>query len=142
MALCETIDAVCWEKKIPCYEVGTSEVCLFFTGQGSWGGRDKKKAATVARARLYGWNVANDDEADACAIWCAAENRLAPALAQQRRARLGLELNLPPPTENAPRRRTAGRVGVGSTTRRKGISSNGKRRKNTSEPSQFQFTAG
>jgi len=44
--------------------------------------RDAAKAATIAMCRLQGWEVENDDAADAAALWswgCASLNpRLAP----------------------------------------------------------------
>jgi len=110
--LCATIEAVCWERKIACYEAGASEICKAFTGQGSWGSRAKKKAATIAQAKRFGWAVTDDNQADALAGFCYAEAVLDPVAAAQRRARLGMELALHPPNEDAPRGEIAGRRGV------------------------------
>lgn len=140
-ALCGTIEAVCWERNIDCYEAGASEITRAFTGRGSWGSRDKKKAATVAQAKRYGWDVANHDEADALAGWCLAESILDPIAAAQRRARLGLELALHPPNEDTPQRGTAGRRGIVQPPKRRGVA-HGNRKSDTPATSEFQFSVG
>lgn len=140
-AICGTIEAVCWERKISCYEAGASEITRFFTGQGSWGNRAKKKAATVAQARRYGWAVTDDNQADALAGFCYAESILDPVAAAQRRARLGLELALHPPNEDARQARSAGRRGSSVRHKKSGGSSNG-RKADTATTGEFQFAAG
>ncbi len=107
------IEAVCWRMQIKnIYEARPSEICRHFTGQGSWGGREKKKAATVRACLAFGWDVAGAiDAADALSLWSYAEAVLDPVAAAQRRARLGMELALHPPNEDAPQRGTAGRRG-------------------------------
>jgi Holliday junction resolvasome RuvABC endonuclease subunit len=135
------VEAVCWRLKIRVFEARPSEIAKAFTGQGSWGGREKKKAATVRACLRFGWDVEGQvDAADALALWCFAEAVLAPVAAAQRRARLGLELALHPPDEDTPQRRTAGRRGS-STTRPRGARSHA-RKANTTAPGEFQFTAG
>jgi len=112
LGLAEIIDAIAWEYRLRCYQATAGEVCAYLTGKSNWGGRDKKKAATIAAARAWGWAVSDDNQADACAVWAFAENILDPIAAAQRRARLGMELALHPPNEDAPRGEIAGRRGV------------------------------
>jgi len=136
------IEAVCWRLKIKVYESRPSEICRFFTGQGSWGGRAKKKAATVRMCMTFGWDVAGQvDAADALSLWCFAEAVIDPVAAAQRRARLGLELALHPPNEDAPRGRIAGRRGTSVRHKKSGGSSNGSK-SNTATTGEFQFAAG
>jgi hypothetical protein len=79
--------------RIPYYEATSGAATKFLTGRGTWRAkgdnyaqaRAKKKAAVVAACHRYGWNVENDDEADALALWALAENQVAPHLAEQRR---------------------------------------------------------
>lgn len=52
--------------------------------------RDLAKRATIAQCRTLGWQVADDNAADACALWSYA-----CGLAQ-------LEARLPPPSQPAP----------------------------------------
>jgi hypothetical protein len=137
-ALCGTIEAVCWEKQIKCYEATASEITRHFTGQGSWGSRAKKKAATIAQARRFGWAVTDDNQADALAGFCYAEAVLDPVAAAQRRARLGLELALHPPNESTPRRGSAGRRGLSTNQSARG-SRHGKAA-DRSDASQLQLT--
>jgi len=135
------IEAVCWRLRVRVFESRPAEICRHFTGQGSWGGRDKKKAATVRTCLTFGWDVAGQvDAADALALWCFAEAVLDPVAAAQRRARLGLELALHPPNEDAPLRLTAGRQGS-SVRHKKGELSNG-RKSNTDPTGQLQLAAG
>jgi Holliday junction resolvasome RuvABC endonuclease subunit len=135
------IEAVCWRLRIKVYEARPSEICRHFTGQGSWGGRDKKKAATVRTCLAFGWDVAGAvDAADALSLWAYAEAVLAPVAAAQRRARLGIELALHPPNEDAPRRLTAGRQGSSNHKPKGGRAHASK--SNTAATGQLQFAAG
>jgi hypothetical protein len=111
LGLAEVIDAIAWEYRLRCYQATAGEVCSYLTGKSNWGGRDKKKAATIAAAKRWGWAVEDDNQADALACWAFAESILDPVAAAQRRARLGMELHLHPPNEDAPQRLTAGRRG-------------------------------
>lgn len=89
------IEAVSWRLRIRVYEARPSEICLYFTGQGSWGSRERKKLATVRTCLAYGWDVAgNRDAADALALWAYAESIIDPVAASQRKASIGLELDL------------------------------------------------
>jgi len=108
LGLAEITDAIAWEYRLRCYQATAGEVCSYLTGKSNWGGREGKKAATIAAARRWGWDVEDDNQADACAVWAYAESVLDPIAAARRRARLGLELAL---NEDAPQRLTAGRRG-------------------------------
>jgi Holliday junction resolvasome RuvABC endonuclease subunit len=134
------IEAVCWRLKIRVYEARPSEICRHFTGQGSWGGRDKKKAATVRACMAFGWDVAGQvDAADALSLWAYAEQILAPVAASQRRARLGMELSLHPLNEDAPQRGAARRRGSSAARHKKSGGSHGSTKSNTTAPGEFQF---
>lgn len=75
----------CYERGIDCRDVPTQVWSKFFTGRGGgFGGRQKKKAAAVATAALYGW-VATEDEADALGLLVYSEHLLYPKIAQMRR---------------------------------------------------------
>lgn len=81
-----TIEAVCWELGIDCFEARTVEFVKFFTGRGSWGSRDEKKRQTILACASHGWDVqGSDDAADALALWCFAEDQIAPEASIQRR---------------------------------------------------------
>jgi hypothetical protein len=72
-------------------EVESSAITRHFTGFGRHGGREGKKAATMAMARLYGFTPANDDESDALSLFFYAESILAP-LAQRSAGPLFVDL--------------------------------------------------
>jgi Holliday junction resolvasome RuvABC endonuclease subunit len=136
------IEAVCWRLKIKVYEARPSEICRHFTGRGSWGGREKKKAATVRTCLAFGWDVAGAvDAADALSLWAYAEAVLDPIAAAQRRARLGLELALHPDSDDAARGGLTRRRLAGPNHRRKGIAANG-RKSNTATTGELQLAAG
>jgi len=141
LGMAEIIDAIAWDHRLRCYQATTGEVCRYLTGKSNWGGRDKKKAATIAAARRWGWDVSDDNAADACAVWAYAESILDPIAAAQRRARLGLELALHPPNEDARQARSAGRRGSSLRHKKSGGSSNG-RKADTATTGEFQFAAG
>ena len=136
------IEAVCWRSRVRVFESRPSEICRHFTGQGSWGGREKKKAATVRTCLAFGWDVAGQvDAADALALFAFAEAVLDPVAAARRRARLGLELALHPPNEDARQSRAAGRQGSSVRHKKSGGSSNGSK-SNTATTGELQFAAG
>jgi crossover junction endodeoxyribonuclease RuvC len=93
-AMVETSASVAFERRISIYETPTAQATKFLTGRARWGvkgdtydeARAKKKAAVIAACLRHGWDVKGDeDAADGLAIWCAAEDQLAPDLATQRR---------------------------------------------------------
>lgn len=83
--LASVIEAVAWELRIQCSETTIGEISRFFTGKFSHGGRDNKKAAFIARAAQYGWQVHDDNEADALALWVMAEDTFCPGYNERRR---------------------------------------------------------
>jgi len=141
LGMAEIVDAIAFDYRLRCYQATAGEVCSYLTGKSNWGGRDKKKAATIAAARLWGWNVSDDNQADACAVWAYAESILDPVAAAQRRARLGLELALHPPNEDARQARSAGRRGSSVRHKKSGGSLHG-RKADTATTGEFQFAAG
>jgi hypothetical protein len=77
-ALCGLVELAAHRHGIACREAGSSEICRFFTGNGSWGGRAGKKAATQKACAVYGFPGVTEDEADALALWVYAEAVLFP----------------------------------------------------------------
>jgi hypothetical protein len=139
LGLAEIIDAIAWDYRLRCYQATAGEVCSYLTGKSNWGGRANKKAATIASARRWGWAVNDDNAADACAVWAYAESIIDPVAAAQRRARLGLELELHAPNEDAPQRLVVGRRRANH--RGRGTSPNGGK-SNTATNGQLQLAAG
>jgi hypothetical protein len=84
--LCGLVELTAHRHRIACREAGSSEICKFFTGNGSWGGRANKKAATMKMAAVYGFPGVTEDEADALALWVYAEAVLFPKAAARRGA--------------------------------------------------------
>jgi hypothetical protein len=79
------IEEVAAELSIECREATTSEIAKFFTGKARWpGGRDEKKERTKEMCRAYGWDVTNDNEADALALWAMAEAIVSPRASSAR----------------------------------------------------------
>lgn len=64
------IRLLCFEQNIPYIEIAPNSLKLFATGNGH-----ADKDAMVAAARAHGATVANDNEADAWWLWCAAQQR-------------------------------------------------------------------
>lgn len=100
-------EAICHARRLRCLEARPSEITRAFLGGPAPRGRDAKKAATVKMCRVLGFNVANDDEGDALALWIYAEATFAPYMLSRRRSAAGLELGLHE-TRNAPRREPRG----------------------------------
>lgn len=84
ISLCGLVEMVAHEHQIPCREEASNVICRHFTGNGSWGGRANKKAATQKMCAVYGWPGVTEDEADALALWVYAEAVLFPWAAQHR----------------------------------------------------------
>jgi len=77
-AMCGLVEMVAHDRAIPCREAQSNVICRHFTGNGSWGGRENKKAATQKMCAVYGWPDVSEDEADALALWVYAEAVLFP----------------------------------------------------------------
>jgi hypothetical protein len=131
-------EAICVERRVRCYEARPSEITRAFLGGPAPRQRAEKKAATIKMARLLGYAVADDDEADAVALWCFAESVFAPAMISQRRANVGLELSLHPPNEDASQFLAARRRGIVQPPKRRGVA-HGNRKSNTAATGKFQF---
>ncbi len=77
------IEEVCHQFNIPeCREVSPSEISKFLLGRTPK--RAEKKAATIAMIRAYGFEVQDDNAADAVGIWLMTEARFHPGLASKR----------------------------------------------------------
>lgn len=59
---------VCKMRNVPVREYPISTVRKHFIGRGDLGGQAAKQAV-LNRCRNLGWNVRNDNEGDACAVW-------------------------------------------------------------------------
>jgi len=87
------IEVSCAVAGISCQEVTPIQAALHFTGLRSWGGREAKKAAVRAMCRRYGFDVENDDAADALAVLMLAESVIYPMDALRRRQPLAKCVN-------------------------------------------------
>lgn len=76
-------ELVCWQLRTRCSESNIGSIKLFFAGSGR-AEKDDMKAV----ARRYGWNVKDDNQADALGLWASAVHHYAPAHAT--RFRMGL----------------------------------------------------
>lgn len=98
LGMVATIEAVAWELRIPCREATTLEIARFFIGTQRLK-RDEKKLRTIEMCQRYGWDVSNDNEADALALWHLAEFTYSPEIAARRGSG---PLFIPPKQANAP----------------------------------------
>lgn len=78
MSLAGVTEMVCHRLGIPVQEVNISSAKKFFTDDGR---ADKPKMVGAARSR--GWEVEDDNQADACAIWLYGCASLDPAIREQ-----------------------------------------------------------
>jgi crossover junction endodeoxyribonuclease RuvC len=65
-------------RGIPVSEATVVQIRAHFIGDSSLR-RKAAKTAVIERCRALGWNVQNDNEADACAAWSCACGRIDPA---------------------------------------------------------------
>ncbi|WP_306150677.1 hypothetical protein [Roseovarius sp. MMSF_3281] len=66
---------ICDQMGFKVREYAVPSIRKHFIGHGRLR-RDVAKARTIARCRSLGWNVKNDNEADACAVWEFARAKL------------------------------------------------------------------
>lgn len=79
MCLAGVTELIAFRREIPrVFEADSSTVTKFFTGRGSYGNRDAKKAAVMEQCRQLGWQPCDDNAADALALWRWAEFKLYP----------------------------------------------------------------
>ena len=83
ISLAGQIEATCWSRRVRCAETSPSEIMRFFLGTGRLK-RDAKKAATIEMCQRYGWDVTDDNCADALSLWAFTEAILSPAAARER----------------------------------------------------------
>jgi hypothetical protein len=86
MCLAGLIEKAGFTHSIPVQEATAGQIAKFFTGQARWGGREAKKAATMRVCRSGGYDVKDDNEADALALLMYAEATLYPQAARSRPA--------------------------------------------------------
>lgn len=55
-------------RRVPVAEYAVSTIRKHFIGHGKLE-RKQAKSETIHRCKMLGWDVANDNEADACALW-------------------------------------------------------------------------
>lgn len=77
------VEGTAAELGIRCAEATSSEIAKFFTGRFV-AKRVEKKAAAMEMCRRFGWEVSDDNEADALGLWAMAESILDPATALSR----------------------------------------------------------
>jgi hypothetical protein len=76
------IEEVCEVFSIRCEELQPSEISKFLLGRTPK--RTEKKAATIQAIRAYGFDVQDDNSADAVAMFLLMEATVAPGLASKR----------------------------------------------------------
>lgn len=79
MCLAGLTELVCREMDIPVMEANLATVKKQFTGNGH-----AEKDDMLAAAKRWGWNVRNDNEADACAVWFYGVQQKAPKTFKER----------------------------------------------------------
>jgi Holliday junction resolvasome RuvABC endonuclease subunit len=62
--VCAITDLVAWRRDVPCFDVHLSSVRKHFCNSGH-----AKKREVIRVCHLRGWSPADDNEADALAIW-------------------------------------------------------------------------
>ena len=88
------VEEMAFDRGIELREATSAEFIRYFTGTSRHGGRQQKKAATIAACARMGWVTASDDVADSLALWAYAEFIMAPEVAARRMAGAGRELAL------------------------------------------------
>jgi hypothetical protein len=83
VGLCEHLEELCYGTHIELREAMVSQVRSHFLGNNRRK-RDDAKAATLRMCRELGWDVQNDDEADACALWAYQVDCLHPEVSVAR----------------------------------------------------------
>lgn len=102
------VETIALRRKIRCLEATPTEISQFFLGASRPKKRDAKKLATIERCHQLGWPVTDDNQADALALWCMAEEKFHP----------GIRQTMPLfQTVDAPQRQTARRRGIMHTNR-------------------------
>lgn len=76
MGLRGCVMGVCTFKGVSCQDFNVLSIRAHFLGNGRIK-RAEAKAMTIERCRTLGWHVANDNEADAAALWDYARAKLA-----------------------------------------------------------------
>lgn len=78
-----TVETLCAERHIRCYEASILDIAKYFLGTSALR-RDEKKAATIEMCGRYGWHVTDDNAADSLALWAMAEATIDAAAARRR----------------------------------------------------------
>lgn len=68
MGMRACVAGICSMHRVPFHEYPIQSIRKHFFGRGNLK-RDAAKGAAMRRCRELGWNIANDNEADACAAW-------------------------------------------------------------------------
>ena len=83
LAMVGLVEEIAFERGIKCRECVSGEFVKFWTGKGSWGGRDAKKEAVMRVCRQRGYTPLDDNAGDALALWHFAEHVIAPEIASR-----------------------------------------------------------
>jgi hypothetical protein len=78
IGLCEHLEEICYQR-VELREANISSIRHHFINCSPK--RDIAKARTMERCKALGWNVSDDNEADACALWDYQVSCLRPDLA-------------------------------------------------------------
>lgn len=68
LAISSHIESFCYAKNIRCRQVPMGSWRRYFVGKGAGETSDTFKSWARERCRQLGWNVKNNDEADACGV--------------------------------------------------------------------------
>ncbi|MGP9819220.1 hypothetical protein ACTZWW_04325 [Salinarimonas sp. NSM] len=79
MGLANATEVACYRRDVRCEQANLATVKKAFAGHGR-----AEKHEMVAAARARGWDVRNDNEADACGLWFCAVKHHAPAIFRRR----------------------------------------------------------
>lgn len=79
MGLANATETVCYRRETRCEQANLMTVKKAFAGHGR-----AEKHEMVAAARARGWEVRNDNEADATAVWFCAVKHHAPTIFRRR----------------------------------------------------------
>lgn len=79
MGLANCTETICYRRDIICRQAHLATVKKSFAGSGR-----ADKAEMILAARRWGWDVENDNEADALGLWVEAVKHVAPQVHRRR----------------------------------------------------------
>jgi crossover junction endodeoxyribonuclease RuvC len=79
MGLANATETICYRRETMCRQANLSTIKKGFAGHGR-----AEKADMIAAARRWGWDVKNDNEADALGVWFETVKHHAPDVFKRR----------------------------------------------------------